>query len=595
MKPNSINLAKAGFVSALFFILLNVFLVIPNLAKAAGKIPDQAIASSPKSIFDSVLRLPQPQRINFAVRIYKAKCRKITAAAAMHNLDGLNSLALQLNDKSLQCSVFWLRADYYSVNKSFNALSLNLYQQAIDFAKNNSLPVETAISVHKMGMFFSTFKHIAAAYPYLLDAQEMFRNIGFNNVPGISTYLNDLAVFYYNIGDYYNAKIQLTEALKYKTYTKRDEISMINSIGLIYRTYRLYDRAITYFNKSLQLAKLGRDSAWIGIAQGNIGSVYLMQNKFNQALPDIRMDYVESLKYNEQANAVIALLRIVRINIHFNKLHLAERQLDTARRLMINQPDVLNQWIDYYDLMAASYEHAGKLTDALKYRKLFETAKDSLSNRNNIEDFERMGLRRLMDMHLAQVNQLKTDERIGYVKRNAVITVLILLGVIFVLVYNRRLLQQKKDKELLLAEKRVLDEKLKNSISELTLYTESIRQQNELIAKFRGRVKNLQDDKEYADITEKLMAVSLMTDKNWDEFRQLFSKVHPRFFLDLRKSFPQISETDLKLLTLMKLQLNNREMASMLSVTVDGIKKAKQRLRKKMALPGGIEEFIARM
>src|SRR5665213_3185924 len=119
MKPNSINLAKAGFVSALFFILLNVFLVIPNLAKAAGKIPDQAIASSPKSIFDSVLRLPQPQRINFAVRIYKAKCRKITAAAAMHNLDGLNSLALQLNDKSLQCSVFWLRADYYSVNKSF--------------------------------------------------------------------------------------------------------------------------------------------------------------------------------------------------------------------------------------------------------------------------------------------------------------------------------------------------------------------------------------------------------------------------------------------------------------------------------------------
>jgi tetratricopeptide (TPR) repeat protein len=595
MKPNFFNLAKAGFLSALFFILLNTFLLVSNLAEATGKIYDQTPVSSSKTIFDSVLRLPPPQRINSAVRIYKAKCRKIPVAAAMHNLDDLNKLALQLNDKSLQCAVFWLRADYYSVNRSFNPLSLRLYQEAIDFAKNNSLPVETAISIHKMGMFYSTFKRIAAAYPYLLDAQELFRSIGFSNVPGISTYLNDLALFYYNIGDYYNAKIKLTEALKYKTYTKRDEISMINSIGLIYRMYRQYDRAIAYFNKSLQLAKLSRDSAWIGIAQGNIGSAYLMQNKFNQALPYIRTDYTVSLKYDEAANAVIALLRIVRINIHFNKLQLVEKELDTARRLLFNQPDVLNQWIDYYDLKAATYEGARDFTDALKYRKLFETAKDSLSNRNNIEDFERMGLGRLMNMHLAQVNQLKTDEKIGYIKRNAVITVLILLVIIFALVYNRRLLEQKKDKELLQAEKRVLDEKLKNSIRDLMLYTESIKQKNELIQKFKDRVKNLQDDKEYAGITEKLMAVNLMTDESWDEFRKLFIKVHARFFIDLRKNFPQISETDLKLLTLMKLQLNNREMANMLSVTVEGIKKAKQRLRKKMALPGGIEEFISGM
>src|SRR5471030_1217414 len=181
MKPNPFNVAKAkaGFLSALFFILLNVFLLISILAKADGKISDQAVAASPKTIFDSLLSLPTPERINFAVRIYKAKCRKSTAAAAMHNLDDLNKLALQLNDKSLQCAVFWMRADYYSVNRLFNPLSLHLYQEAIDFAKANSLPVETAISVHKMGMFYSTFKHTAAAYPYLLDAQEMFRDIGF--------------------------------------------------------------------------------------------------------------------------------------------------------------------------------------------------------------------------------------------------------------------------------------------------------------------------------------------------------------------------------------------------------------------------------
>ena len=50
----------------------------------------------------------------------------------------------------------------------------------------------------------------------------------------------------------------------------------------------------------------------------------------------------------------------------------------------------------------------------------------------------------------------------------------------------------------------------------------------------------------------------------------------------------------MKLLALMKLHLNSREMAGMLGVTPEGIKKARQRLRKKMALPvgTGIEEAL---
>ena len=206
-----------------------------------------------------------------------------------------------------------------------------------------------------------------------------------------------------------------------------------------------------------------------------------------------------------------------------------------------------------------------------------------------------MGLRRLMDMHVAQVNDLQTAEKVGYVKRNAVIIVLILLGVIFVLVYNRLLLEQKKDKALLLAEKRVVDEKLKSSVSELGLYTKSIKQKNELIDKFKERLQNLQQHKSNADIIEKLLAVSVMTDNSWSEFRKLFLKVYPAFFIDLKKRFPQLTETDVKLLALIKLQLNNNDMASMLGVTVEGIKKAKQRLKKKLALPetGSMDEFVA--
>lgn len=595
MKPHCLYLRNAYFLRVSRLLLHSFFLLLLiALRTDKANSADIHTIESGKNVFNIIYTAAAAKRVDTATYIYKIVCRKLPASAAMAALDSLNSVALKLDDKSLQCAVYWLRADYYSVNNGFNPLSLRYYQEGIDFAKNNGLSVEAAISVHKMGMYYSTFKRNAAAYSYLLKAQEMFKDIGFGNVPGISAYLNDLAVFYYDTGDFYNARIQLVEALKYKTYNKRSEISMINSIGLIYRTYRDYDLAINYFEKALQLARRSRDSAWIGIAQGNIGSAYLQKKNFEKALPYIRTDYLASLKYNEQVNAAIAMLRIARISMHFNKLKLAERELDTVKTLLANKPDVLKQWINYYDLKAAGYEQAGKFTAALQYRKLFEKAKDSLAKRNDIQDFERMSLRRLMDMHVAEVNKLQTDERVGYVKRNAIIVVLILLVIIFVLVYNRLLTEQKKDKALLLAEKVVMDAKLKNSVSELRLYTESIKQKNELIEKFKSRLESLQDNKTNTDIIEKLTAVNVMTDDSWAEFRKLFVKVHTRFFADLKQKFPHLTETDMKLLALMKLQLNNKEMAGMLGVTTEGIKKAKQRLRKKMMLAEkeSIEKFV---
>jgi tetratricopeptide (TPR) repeat protein len=314
MKPCCFYLEGPCFINRTLALAISFLLLLFNcVTLQAATVPNPVSSLPGRQVFKSIPLFPVEKRIESAVAFYKKYYRKAPAAVAMSGLDDLNGIAVKLDDKSLQCAVYWLRADYYSVNSLFNKLGISYYQDGINFARKNMLPVEIAISVHKMGMYYATFKHNATAYSYLLNANKMFKDIGFNKVPEITTYLNDLAVFYYNIGDFYNAKIQLTEALKYKTYTKRQEISMINSIGLIYRINREYDQAIDYFNKSLQLAKLSRDSAWIGIAQGNIGSAYLMQNNFKRALPYIRTDYTVSLKYAEVANAAIAMLRMVRI------------------------------------------------------------------------------------------------------------------------------------------------------------------------------------------------------------------------------------------------------------------------------------------
>jgi len=146
-------------------------------------------------------------------------------------------------------------------------------------------------------------------------------------------------------------------------------------------------------------------------------------------------------------------------------------------------------------------------------------------------------------------------------------------------------MKSKKDRALLLAEKQVIDERLKNARIALHGFTENIRQKNKLIENFKQEIEKLSAqsvDKTDADHLEKLLQANIMTNENWGEFKRLFSKVYPGFFVNLSKENPNLSTTDIRIITLMKLGLSNAEMANMLGITIEGIKKGKQRLRKKI-------------
>jgi tetratricopeptide (TPR) repeat protein len=248
--------------------------------------------------FDTIKRVKEENRVEVATQIYKRNHRHVKEALAMNYLDQLSALARQLDDKSLESVVFDFKADYYAVNNAFNNLSITYYQKAINFASDNGLTLETAIYLHHAGMFYYNFKHNTTACLYFLKSQEEFKKVGFDKVPNMVYYYSQVADFYYHLGDYANAKAQLKEALKYKLTAPRDGISITNTTALIYRSNHQYPEALIYFNKALELARKNKDTVWMGIANGNIGSVYFMQDDYGKALPYIQTDYSQSLKYN---------------------------------------------------------------------------------------------------------------------------------------------------------------------------------------------------------------------------------------------------------------------------------------------------------
>jgi Tfp pilus assembly protein PilF/DNA-binding CsgD family transcriptional regulator len=538
------------------------------------------------NIFDRVRNVPIANRVKFADSVYKNTFRKTDAATAMAALDKLRQLSIDLDDKPLECAVFDMRADYYAFNRGYNPISTAYYQNAIGFAKENNMLLETGIYLNNMGMYLVISKQYAPACGYYLRSEEVFKSIGYKNVPGIYNYLLRVALFYYRLGDFENARINLEQALKYAPYHSRDRINIVNTIGLIYRNNKQYGQAVDYFSMALATAIANKDTVWIGIAKGNVGSVYFMQGLYKKARPLIEADYTTSLKYNEPVNAALALLRLTKINIDNKNMAVAGRGLDTIKQLIKGtKEDVLTLLDDYDDLRSQFYEQTGNPVLALVYRKRYELDRDSLVNRNNIAAVERVKLRYEADKRIAELSKARATERVQAVEIKAGIAVLVLLVAISLLLYNRQRLASKKDKELLMAEKKVVDEELRYADIALRGFTENLRQKNLLIEEFKTEIDQLNKrtaGNDNAGQLEKLLQAHIMTDQNWNDFKKLFAKVYPGFFVNVSKKYPHLSATDTRLLALIKLGLNNAEMANMLGITVEGIKKAKQRLRKKI-------------
>lgn len=68
----------------------------------------------------------------------------------------------------------------------------------------------------------------------------------------------------------------------------------------------------------------------------------------------------------------------------------------------------------------------------------------------------------------------------------------------------------------------------------------------------------------------------------FDNMKFHFEEVHPRFYKKLSSINSDLTHKDLRLCAFLKMQFTNKEIAFLLNISHDGIKKAIQRLRKKL-------------
>jgi ligand-binding sensor domain-containing protein len=185
----------------------------------------------------------------------------------------------------------------------------------------------------------------------------------------------------------------------------------------------------------------------------------------------------------------------------------------------------------------------------------------------------------------------------------------------------RKTMRLEKERELKIKEAEMREERLKHEkhvieLSKSKLESEvhfknaelassvmNVVKQNETLLKIREDIAlTLKTDTPENQLKNlkriiKIIDLEVKPDQNWNQFEQLFNQIHENFLQRLKERYPELTNRDLKLCAYLRMNLNSKEIAPLLSLSVRGVEDLRYRVRKKMNLDTemNLSDFILKL
>lgn len=158
----------------------------------------------------------------------------------------------------------------------------------------------------------------------------------------------------------------------------------------------------------------------------------------------------------------------------------------------------------------------------------------------------------------------------------------------------------KHEKELVELSKKKLEAEVQFKNAELATSVMGAVKQNETLLRLKDDIVHASKEANREEVVRQLKRVvrlideEVKPDENWDQFELLFNQIHENFLQKLKERYPQLTSRDLKLCAYLRMNLNSKEIAPLLSLTVRGVEDLRYRVRKKMELDTSVNlgEFI---
>ena len=378
-----------------------------------------------------------------------------------------------------------------------------------------------------------------------------------------------------------------------------------STVGGLYGKLNMQDSSAYFIRKSLEEHIRTQDSVYLPSAYSSVARLEMEKGDklasfdlFNKALG------IGEATGNRQA-IVSSLNGFAKWEQNFGTLEKSELILLKAGSIAMTLSDRAF-YLRTLMLLVDLKKEKGDYKSAQILQEKIASVKDSVNLIDNQKTIERLKVQfevGEMDRKLSMANKEKEVVRLTNFLLWGAIFILIIVGSLVVFLLKRI---NTRDKQLLVtkehlmnaleARKKLEKEQLNNEIeykeSQLSAMTLQMIQKNELMHALQERI--LAEPGKKDDGMQKIINKGLNQDQEWSDFNAHFESINKNFYIKLKSAYPGISQNDLKLCALIKLNLSIKEMAGILNISPDSVKTARYRLRKKLALntEDNLSDFI---
>lgn len=486
-----------------------------------------------------------------------------------------------------------LAEKYAHHSDSKNDKSTQLFEEATALAEETKDQSLIAWANHAFGFYYYSYSQLVKALPYFLKVSKILDDPHTNLlIQACEVYVRS-AYYFGNIDDPQRAITYLTKALPYAPPNTATEATIRYAIGAYYLQEDDLNHAEKYLIESRDLSLKVQDELRYAKALGDLASIYEKRGNIELAETMLLEDIAISDRLGEQRNKMYAEIQLAKIYLKTNKINEARATINKAYTFAKSKSYLKGYEQEAVEIKLKIAQLTGHEKDELAALRELNILKPhvSLTDGDGAIDKINWELQKKEVITQLEIEKAKL-ERASLIKLSWTIISLLLIVVVILLffTYRRRLKLQAlafDSKVLSIQNDKIQSEKkLKEANNSLDSFKIFLQERNLQIQNLEKELYNVNKSnatkgQDHHYTLSKLLDSHLMSDENWDRFKQAFEEELPAYYQLVATSLPDLTEANLRIILLTKVGLNNTQIAHILGVTVDAIKKAKQRLKKK--------------
>lgn len=377
-----------------------------------------------------------------------------------------------------------------------------------------------------------------------------------------------------------------------KDISVRAEI--LDNIGMYYGKQDDYVTAQIFLDSAMIYARKAKDSLRMAKILGNEAHIYNFQKRYKEAIPLLLEDVRISALLKDTANLTISNHMLSNAYAGIGEEKKASVHLDSALVLAKHNRDFQS---NEFTLLKSKLDlikqfHLTKDTTAILLRiNMLRDIIDTTDGQNAIRMAKLGYVNHVYAQKKDNAAQSLAKER--KIKRLYAVFASLLLAVIFFVVrwYKRHIKRKERSFDAVLQkldmEKVHSEQKLAKAKQDVASYVVYLNERNRQISELKQELEKLKEKELVSSSSiannqlDEILNRPLITDADWKNFKRAFIQENATFYEKLQKEYPGLTDSNMRIVFLSKLNLSNQEIANVLGLSYDAIKKAKQRLKGK--------------